>query len=323
MVRNIATQVWIIFLCLIMISHPVFAASNTMVLVPLEKNPTKESIFLHQKLKSALKKAKIDSMDFKEFQKKYQDGNLLFTQTEDFFLEYNLNAALKAADETALAFWGNPEAHEQLFKSHLLKAQIQKEMGRLRDAENSIREAIAFYPGQEKLNEAFYPPKFCAWYQNIYAKTSDTKTQFDRQKFITNMTSVGEKSGISQIVFTELNQDNPLANLTLTVIDVKTKTKFMHQFEGIHLKTNIPSVAQNVVRSLAHLEPSLINKPQTHNTKVASAGKKKMSKGLLWGLIGVVVVGAGVGAALGLSGGSSGSGPSTDAGLAGAVPSGP
>lgn len=308
MLQNTFIRSLVIVLSVMMV-NPLHATAGTMVLVNLSENPTKESLLLHQKLKLALKKEKIDAVDFKKFQKESRDGNLLFTQAENFFLEYNLNAAFQTIDEALLTFWGNPEADEQLFKSYLLKAQIQKEMGHLKDAENSITQAIFLYPQQKNLDEALYSPKFRTWYQNIYTRAPSGKPHFDQQKLITGITSIGEKLDINQIVFTELDATKPLASLTLTIIDLKTKTKFTHQFEQINLKKDVPNIANNIVRSLSksapireHSEASLPNTPKT-----ASVHKKKMSKGLLWGLIGVVVVGAGVGAALGLSGGSSSS----------------
>lgn len=160
----------------------------------------------------------------------------------------------------------------------------------------------------------------------IEAQKKSMTVQLDKKEIkksgsmnrIDDALSLGQSVNADLAVMMSLEKDQPNYKLGLRVVDVNARSATPLT------RLEIENIRQDTDSAAAAAAHHILSVPEKKFAEIpGDKSKKKTPKALLYGVIGVLVVGAGVGAALGMGGGGGGSSTSTTTSVSGPAPEAP
>jgi hypothetical protein len=101
--------------------------------------------------------------------KEQTQGDLLYQEAEDLFLSFKLKQALEIVAMSLVKLKKKPGWQESLIKATLLKTQIEWELGKNKDAWNSILASVSYDLSRKQLDSYQYSPKLRRYYAKARA----------------------------------------------------------------------------------------------------------------------------------------------------------
>ncbi len=224
-------------------------------------------------------------------------GDVCYDNAETEFFNFEAEKASADLDKCLSDFDKNPGLLGGAIKAYLLKTQIYLEKGDLVIAEDNAKKAMALNLSATTLDSLYYSPKMQRFYERVVQKY--------KPKQISNLTvEVSKARGDPIYVNGVLRGHGP--SLVVPVVSGETQIISAGMINGSLVR--VSTTKDKLVKIASTGQNSKITPGKVAPVKEAKAKRGKISKPLLWGIIGAVVVGAGVGTALALTGSSSGSG---------------